>query len=74
MKTLWTFASLLTLASTGLGCTPPRALIQPTLVADSDRRYIYIVEQEAMASSRLQKCDIAADNGVTCKTQYDLKP
>jgi len=48
-----------------------RALLKPQY--GEPENHIYFIEQEQMKDSRIKKCDIAADNSVSCATQYDLE-
>ena len=70
------FAFLLiatTFAAVGVGCAPPRELIKPDSTAAKEIPYIYFVEQEQKTDSRLQRCEINADNTAKCAVMFDLK-
>ena len=65
---------LLALAMAVVGCKPNRVLLGPASGWDRDQEqlYIYLIEYEEMADSRILKCDFLAGNKVACAVQYDL--
>ena len=67
------FLLLASYALVGLGCPPPRELIQPASAERKEFNYIYFVEQEQKKDSRLKRCEIAADNTTKCAVMFDLK-
>jgi len=73
MKTIAFLMIAATFAAVGVGCAPPRELIQPASAEAKEFNYIYFVEQEQKKDSRLKRCEIAADNSAKCAVMFDLK-
>lgn len=73
MKTIAFLMLAVTFAAIGVGCAPPRELIQPASAEAKELPYIYFVEQEQKKDSRLKRCEIAADNTAKCAVMFDLK-
>jgi len=73
MKTIAFLLVAATFATVGVGCAPPRELIQPASAEAKEFNYIYFVEQEQKKDSRLKRCEIAADNTAKCAVMFDLK-
>jgi hypothetical protein len=73
MKTLAFLLIAASFAALGVGCAPPRELIQPASAEAKEFPYIYFVEQEEKKDSRLKRCEINADNTAKCAVMFDLK-
>lgn len=73
MKTLAFLLITASFAALGVGCAPPRELIQPASAEAKEFPYIYFVEQEEKKDSRLKRCEINADNTAKCAVMFDLK-